>query len=250
MRPTIRCSCTEDSLVKTFEYDEPPEIETKYNLGKQRYERSYFVCDCGHWFAKHNIDLKNLYDAEYVRASYGDSATLVQKLNVISALPLAKSDNKNRIIFVNQWFETFSKQINDNKSVLDVGGGLGVFLRGMIERGWHGSAIELDPMLVAHLKNNLCIEVHEGDLRSLTPKLVGSFDLITFNKVLEHIIDPGASYSLSFLKKKGVVYFEVPDNKAAKESKGREKFTIEHLHVFSMASAIKIAEKSGFCILN
>ena len=155
---------------------------------------------------EYNIDLKNLYDAEYVRASYGDSAALVQKLNVISALPLAKSDNKNRIIFVNQWFETFRKQINDNKSVLDVGGGLGVFLRGMIERGWHGSAIELDPMLVAHLKNNLCIEVHEGDLRSLTPKLVGSFDLITFNKVLEHIIDPVEllHYSLSFLKRKAL----------------------------------------------
>ena len=68
---------------------------------------------------------------------------------------------------------------------------------------WHGSAIELDPVLVAHLKNNLCIEVHEGDLRSLTPKTVGSFDLITFNKVLEHIIDPVELLhcSLSFFEK-------------------------------------------------
>ena len=205
------------------------------------------ACNCDHWFAKHCLDLSSLYDAEYVRATYGTSKELKEKLDTIDALPLHKSDNKNRVLFVNEWFKKVTIEDRRTKSVLDVGGGLGVFLRGMLEAGWQGSSVELDPLLVEHLRNNVGIDVYDQDLRSLSPELVGRFDLITFNKVLEHVIDPVELLvsSLKFLKHDGVIYFEVPDNLAAQEGQDREEFTIEHHHVFSMYSAVKMAENSG-----
>ena len=68
------------------------------------------------------------------------------------------------------------------------------------------------------------------------------FDLITLNKVLEHIEDPTQFLKnyLKNLKINGYLYIEVPYIDAREDHIGynREEFFIEHHHVFSKTSLI------------
>ena len=76
------------------------------------------------------------------------------------------------------------------------------------------------------------------------------YDLITFNKVLEHIEKPNKILKKfsRILKKKGFIYIEVPDVAAAKESSLREEFFIEHHHVFSKLSLANLIKNSDLKI--
>jgi 2-polyprenyl-3-methyl-5-hydroxy-6-metoxy-1,4-benzoquinol methylase len=78
---------------------------------------------------------------------------------------------------------------------------------------------------------------------------MGVFDVVTFNKVLEHVEDPVALLALArpVLASEGFVYYEVPDGESASaEGAGREEFFIEHHHAFSPASAALLSERAGF----
>ena len=83
---------------------------------------------------------------------------------------------------------------------------------------------------------------------------INKFDLITLNKVLEHVSDPIdlIKQSKIFLKKTGILYIEVPDTEAASKSHNpydREEFCIEHHHGFTFNSLIQAVEKSGLFII-
>jgi len=80
---------------------------------------------------------------------------------------------------------------------------------------------------------------------------LGSFDLVTLNKVLEHVPDPAAMLARTrrFLRPGGTAYVEVPDADGAAadpDGAGREEFFIEHLHVFTMDSLTRLAGHAGF----
>ena len=79
----------------------------------------------------------------------------------------------------------------------------------------------------------------------------GRFDLVTFNKVLEHVADPVAmlTAATTYLKPGGFVYLEVPDGEGAvRAGWGREEFFIDHPHIFSAASVALMARQAGFSI--
>jgi hypothetical protein len=79
---------------------------------------------------------------------------------------------------------------------------------------------------------------------------LGVFDVITFNKVLEHVADPIALLALAkpHVAPHGFVYVELPDGEGAArgEGFGREEFFVEHFHVFSLASIDRLAVHAGF----
>ena len=80
------------------------------------------------------------------------------------------------------------------------------------------------------------------------------YDIISLNKVIEHVENP-----LLFLKKinrmlkeSGYVYIEVPDGESAsqtKDGKNREEFYVDHLHVFSLRSLANCIKYSNFKLL-
>jgi hypothetical protein len=83
----------------------------------------------------------------------------------------------------------------------------------------------------------------EGDVDEL-----GRFDIVAFNKVLEHVPDPVEMLARGThnVAEGGFVYVEVPDGPAAAEDGfGREEFFIEHLHVFSPDSLALTAKRAG-----
>ena len=128
---------------------------------------------------------------------------------------------------------------NENKSrtLLDIGSGLAVFAYEMQKKGWDITVCEPDKRLINFAKDYIGIcGISEGFLEL---DIQRNFELITLNKVLEHIEEPELFLikCKSILSDTGIIYLEVPDSINAELSGyEREEFFIDHMHIFSMLS--------------
>ena len=248
VKPTLHCPCEGRYLEQTFQYDAPPVGETAFDLGEQVYHRSYDRCNlCEHWFGHHTLDLSSLYTQDYVDATYGGMAGMAKRLAKILALPPERSDNAGRVAYIHAFVTQHFPDSCQRQRLLDVGAGIGVFPAAMKSSGWQVIGVEPDPRTARHLQKNVGIQALSVDLSTLLPEQIGLFDLITFNKVLEHVEDPIAllSHARCLLKPQGYCYVELPDVLAAIEGPRREEFFIEHHHVFSPVSLAMTIERAG-----
>jgi SAM-dependent methyltransferase len=233
--------CGAGALEQAFAYDAPPEGETRFDLDGQRYRRRYLRCPrCGHFVSDHDLDLTALYEGDYMDATYAGER-LRATYDRIMGLPPERSDNVARVARITARLAP--------GSVLDVGSGLGVFPARMKEAGWRATALDPDARAVEHARMHVGVEAVQADFMS-APEL-GRHDLVTLNKVLEHVPDPVAMLERAHaaLADGGAVYVELPDGEgAAADGPGREEFFIEHLHVFSMASMCLLAARAGFAV--
>jgi SAM-dependent methyltransferase len=232
-----------------FRYDSPPQGETAFPLREgERYEREYRRCEtCGHLVAVHDLDVERLYEGEYMDSTYAGDR-LRETFERIMSLPPERSDNHQRVGRIERFWS--ERQGDGSRTLLDVGSGLGVFSARMQEAGWACTALDPDPRSVQHAADVVGVEAVQADFD--TAEGLGHFDLVTFNKVLEHVMDPVSMLGRAqpFLAEDGVVYVEVPDGEAAAmEGPGREEFFVEHLHVFSAASLALLAARAGFSLL-
>ena len=245
----ISCFCNyrKKNTKLKFEYKKKPKNETSFNLNYKKYYRYYLECiNCGHIFGQHKYNLENLYSNDYLKSTYVNINKLKEKYTSIMKLPKNLSDNKNRVSRINM----FVKKIKIiNKNLLKNGAGIGLFGKSMCSKGWEVYAAETDKILVKYLDNlglnSILVK------KSNKININKNFDLIVFNKVLEHVEKP-LLYLKSikkFLRKNGLVYIEVPDVNAAILGKSREEFFIEHHHIFSNNSLNDMLTKAGFKIL-
>jgi 2-polyprenyl-3-methyl-5-hydroxy-6-metoxy-1,4-benzoquinol methylase len=182
-----------------------------------------------------------LYSGHYVDATYGDR--MRQTFDRIIRLPPERSDNFGRVRRINDFFGSSVA----GRTVLDVGSGLCVFLHAMKVTGWDGTALDPDPRAAQHAREVVGVEAVQGDFMSVDPP--GCFDLLTFNKVLEHVKDPVSMLARGrhFLRPGGFVYVELPDAELAfADGAGREEFFIDHHHIFSAASFAVLAQRAGY----
>lgn len=249
-KPTLACPCEGRHFVSAFAYTARPEGEIAYPLAGD-YRRQYLRCTlCGHWFAHHEMDLAALYSGVYLDATYGER--MRQTYERIMALPAERSDNAGRVAAILAFAERRLARSPAMPKLLDIGSGLGVFPARMKVAGWDCTALDPDPRAAAHARETVGVAALAGDFLTLARSSLGRFDLVTFNKVLEHVEDPVAmlAASRSLLAPDGFVYLELPDAEAAsREGPGREEFFIEHHHVFSTASAALLAARAGFSVL-
>tara|TARA_B100000427_G_scaffold296859_1_gene276853 strand:- start:89 stop:901 length:813 start_codon:yes stop_codon:yes gene_type:complete len=246
---STRCPISGDNDSELiFSYNSPPIGEMKLDHIKsyKREVRKFKISS--HYINVHSFNLDDLYSGSYVDSTYKNSDKLVKTFKKIISLPEDKSDNIGRYTkienFANLWF---NKKVIP--SLLDVGSGLGVFPYIVNKNGWDCTAIDPDPRSISHIKNNLDIKGICGDFNKIKP--TKKFDIITFNKVLEHVKDPIKMLSLSikWLKKGGFVYIEIPDGEMSEiHGKGREEFFLEHYHIFSITSTAIMASKAGYKI--
>ncbi len=237
--------CNGKSFNIRFQYNRPPPDETKFDLKNQIYKRHYISCNtCGHWYSKQKINLKKFYSAEYMKKTYSNQIS--KTFEKIISIPNKKSDNFGRIKRIKK-FKEIKLSNKKNINILDIGSGLGIFPYSAKKLGWNCTAIDPDKRAIAHIKKRIEIKTIHGEFMKI--KNVKKYNIITLNKVLEHILDP-----ISILKKAkkhlnndGFVYVEVPDaEEASKGGKNREEFFIDHLHVFSESSLIYMCNNAGF----
>ena len=232
------CECKNNKKIKIFTYNKPPKYEQNFSI-KGVYKREYLQCNkCQHMFNRYYMKWgANVYNSEYFKVNYINYKTLKKKFDLINALPVSKSDNKNRVNRVIK----FCKK----KDVLDIGSGTGVFLYQMKKKGWNVNGIEVDKRF-ANFSNIFKLNVVKKNI--LNCKFIKKFDLITFNKVLEHVVAPikVLKASKKFLKKDGIIYIELPSVKAKRYGKNRSEFCIDHFQVFSKKSIKFLINKCGF----
>ena len=246
INPKIGCRCDGQLKVERICFKERPKGETDFGIAPDEYLRFYDQClVCQHWFARHDLDISNLYSGEYVEATYGTNLNTV--FDKIINLDPSKSDNANRALrvhnFSNSWNKSRLKLTN-----LDIGSGTGVFSYAMKDLGWICTAIDPDPIACEHIKSRLGIQTICGDFLSLSLNMIGKFDVISFNKVLEHIENPIEMLSVAneLMNQDGLIYIEVPDGDSAFQADpAHEEFFIEHHHAFSLSSLALMVERSG-----
>jgi SAM-dependent methyltransferase len=246
--PTLGCPCAGRHLVGAFAYSARPDGEVAFPLAGD-YRRDYRRCTlCEHWFSRHTMDLSALYDGTYVDATYGDG--MRRTYERIMALPPERSDNLGRVAVVRAFAERRFAATRPSPRLLDVGAGLAVFPARMTAHGWRCTALDPDPRAAAHASDIAGVTAVTGDFRALAGGL-GDFDVVSFNKVLEHVEDPVAMLAAArhLVAPGGFVYIELPDAAAAVDGPGREEFFIEHHHVFSAASVGLLAVRAGFRLL-
>lgn len=252
-RPSqTRCPiCHAAGLKPFFTYTAPPAGETLFECFRDRaYYREYRRCRlCGHLAGYLELDVTQLYTGDYTKATYNQDG-LRATFERIIRLPPEQSDNGHRVQRIHDYLDhgrgRKSARGRAARSLLDIGSGIGVFARGMQQQGWVCTVIDPDPRAVAHAREVIGVKAIRGDFMKLTPP--GHFELITLNKVLEHVADPAAMLrkSAGLLSKDGTLYIEVPDaESAARQGPTREEFFIEHLHVFSMTSLSMLAARAG-----
>jgi hypothetical protein len=248
-----QCLCGGRLFSLVFSYKTRPDGETDFQAGAQprAYRRRIIRCLlCGHCMSVHKLDLGNFYENEYVQATYGSDAAMRAAFERIVSLNPSSSDNAGRLGRVLSFARNhFSSDRFDHQTptILDVGSGLCVFLHGMKLANWSCTALDPDPRAIRHADEVVGVKGVCSDFMSAP--LEERFDVITFNKVLEHVEDPVAVLSKShyYLLEDGFVYAEVPDGEAAAiDGPGREEFFIEHLHIFSAASLALLALRAGY----
>lgn len=243
MTAPLDCPCAGEHLVSAWTYDAPPDGETSFQPDGAAYSREVLRCSaCHHYVSRAEMDLSGLYSGAYVEATYGER--MKATFDRILALPPERSDNAGRVARVNAFAQEHGIA---GRRILDVGSGLCVFLHGMVRLGWAGTALDPDPGAVEHARSTVGVATVCADFMETDG--LGRFDVVAFNKVLEHVEDPVAMLARArdLLEDGGFVYLELPDGEAAAaEGPGREEFFIEHLHAFSPASTALMVNRAGF----
>lgn len=254
-RKSPACLCGSGGLETVLVYDAPPAGENLFSFSRGgNYYREVRRCPvCGHFLSVHDLDLRELYSEDYVRSLYTGPEGMRQTFERINALPPQRSDNVGRVARILAFVEAhFSPDAFAGRrpTLLDVGAGLCVFPYRMRLAGFACTALDPDQRAARHAVECAGVEGLCADFMAAEPQ--GRYDLLTFNKVLEHVLDPVAMLARSahWLRPGGLVYLEVPDGEAAiVEGGGREEFFVEHHHAFSPASLAILVARAGFSLL-
>jgi SAM-dependent methyltransferase len=243
------CICGNKAFSKVFVYTAPPEDEVRFkSVQYDNYYREILKCDlCGHFISSYQMDLGSLYTGDYVASNYKDIDGIHTNFKRIISLDPEESDNAGRTETINRFAKKHFSNGIEGRTLLDIGSGLGVFPYAMKQSGWVCTALDPDHNAVKHLEVLVGVHALHGELLTISDP--GIFDVITFNKVLEHVGDPirMLKESKQYLKHEGFVYVELPDAEmAAYDGQEREEFSIDHLHIFSLTSVAIFAQRAGF----
>lgn len=248
--PCAYCGHPDQRPIATFTQACPG--ENLFGIAPDSYHRTLLRCpQCGHFHNDHaHVEaLRETYLNDYRRKAYGDA--LKERFEKIMALPPAQSNNHARIESLHEWLH--SEGLTQAGRLLDIGSGTAVFGAGMQRRGWHVCVIDVDATSTAHAREHAGLDSRTGYFLDITPAAFGqeAFDLLTFNKVLEHVPPATAiamlHHAATFLKPEGWLYLELPDGEAAiLHGPERSEFHLEHFGAFSAASTSLLLHHGGY----
>jgi len=139
--------------------------------------------------------------------------------------------------------------------ILDVGCGRGFLPAIMRDRGWDAQGVELSPTAAEHATHNLQIPVFIGDFL-LSPFPPGSFDVLVFWHVLEHVADPVATIrrAREIIRPGGLMLVAVPNFESLQRRfAGRHWFHLDvprHYHHFRLRVLARLLEENGFDVVD
>lgn len=247
----MNCSlCNKEDNIKYLNITKPDRFERFLKIKKPN--RTWTVC----YFcntAKNLQKNKNLVKLNKISKNYYDidigKDNLRKKFERV--ISLKNSDNKDRCYRIKKFLND-QKLLRKKIKLLDIGTGLGVFpyeikknfLKNKIQKI---DLVETDPLAIRHLKNVL-----NNDVTDLN-KCKKDYDLITLNKVLEHVIDPMKFLKFidkKIMKKGSIIYLEVPclSNLVYKKKTDNSLGSLHH-NLYSEKSLSLIAKLLNYEVL-
>lgn len=232
--------------------EQKPAGETDYGITAEKYYREICECQfCGVYFNRHD----DLISSDFYEGHYNASikqGNLERRFNKIIGFPFHQSDNKNRVLRIIEFLYKKDRAPAEMLG-LDVGSGTGVFLYELKKFGMKVHCIDPDKASTAHALDTIGVEqAFTGSVEDYP--LQTRFDLITFNKVLEHITNPVAVLQRvqSLLKPDGLLYVELPDGSvpaAQHEVINHSEFYLDHYTTFNVKSFAYLIRAGGFKLL-
>ena len=145
-----------------------------------------------------DIDLQGAYSSEYAPYRIGWKQTTWPLWRIIRELTTQRRIRR-------------LKMYSTGRRLLEVGSGAGDFLYAASQAGWDVSAVEYNRSLAETLRNELGLDVREGEL---TEGLwdTEQFDVIVLWSVLEHVRDPRKTLRIAaqYLRAGGTVFMQLP----------------------------------------
>ena len=232
---------------------DPDRFERHVGISQVGYRRSWVECSsCGAVTnvqsdsnrAKLSALAAGYYEVDFAGTTIGDKFALVM------GLPPARSDNAQRVARIHRFMGDWLAEGTGPRKVLDIGAGTGVFLARFLEEAatpWSGTAVEPDPIAAEHLRLLRRFEVGEA----LFSRELGlrDFDLVTLNKVVEHLADPVElliAARSALCDPLGVVYVEVPDKLTITHRPSTDNILgALHCHLYDPASVGVLLSRAG-----
>ena len=234
-------------LIKTI--TKKPNVEVDYKIPANDYLRHIYKCsECKIYFNKHSLLEKNFYSGNYNKSI--DNGILKDRFEKIIRLDRKNSDNKIRVSRIDKFYKQYS---SNNKTVLDIGSGTCVFLYEMKKIGYKTFCFDPDIAAVNHASDIVKVDgAYHGDIFEKIN--LGNIGLITFNKVLEHLINPISHLKKSreYLSDNGILYVELPEGDRIVKTdmiEKRAEFAVEHYYVFNSTSINYLLSQAGFKLL-
>ena len=219
MKKTVfKCAvCGSSNKRLLLQINRPDRFELSVGVSSQDYVRQWVECEqCG--TASNLLPSKSVERLAMLRASYYEvdfmDSDIAEKYKRVMSMPKEQSDNAGRVSRILNFLYRY-EILPTCPRVMDIGAGTGVFLSRLIDEissEWECFAIEPDPKAAFHLQQLNKFKVVEAMFTGQA--MLNNFNLVTLNKVLEHIEQP-----LDFLKQvssslahnNGILYIEVPD---------------------------------------
>ena len=260
MKGTSCKICTHElSSEPVLEINKPDRFEAFIGVDEKSFKRTWHRCSsCAVLQAVHyngmDEKLAQISD-KYYSIDFG-SLTSGSRFERIQKIPDEKSDNYHRVRrigdFYRNWIQSFEK--SSTPSILDIGGGMGVFLCKYLEVNpdFTGVMIEPDRESTTHIDSSFPFEFHNR-LFSGQEEYQRDFDIVTLNKVVEHIEKPHQLLSdiqKVLNKKHGLLYIEIPDemNVYYKPSSDNSLGSLHH-HLYNPHSLNYLLESTGYTVL-
>jgi len=223
--------CNSTDTVEISVLLEKPALETDYRIPPSEYNRRIMFCNsCGVYF---NCYKEGLISEDFYEGFYNDSidsGKIEERFNRVIKLSFGQSDNKQRIRRIYDFVQTHGFNV---ERVLDVGTGTGVFVYEASRCFKFVYCVDPDKKSIEIVNKKVNVQQSwVGTLNDIPSTF--TFDLITYNKVLEHVKHPIEllKQTGNYLAERGIVYVELPyAEDLIKEDKQKERaeFFIELL---------------------
>ncbi len=147
-------------------------------------------------------------------------------------------------------FPKWEEAVGAEKLLLDVGCGLGIFMREMQNRGWQVQGSEVADYAVEFCRK-LGYTIHKGTLDAIPDQ---KFDMISLHHVIEHVNEPHILVQQIYerLNTNGLVLVRTPccDTIPAYIAGKAWFYDPDHIYFFNQKTVCRLLENAGFNILS
>jgi SAM-dependent methyltransferase len=253
----FRCAlCAGEDAREILRIDQPDRFEQSIGVGPHGYTRCWVECQqCGG--ATNVLPEESALRLSALRAAYYEvdfmGSDIGEKYLRVMSMPAGQSDNAGRVARVTDFVRRWSGAPARSR-VMDIGAGTGVFLSRLVDQtagAWQCLGVEPDPRAAAHLRQLEKFAVVEAMYLG-QPELRG-FNLVTLNKVLEHIEQP-LPFLLqvvqSLVPDDGLLYVEVPDKLTTRLRSPQDNILgALHCHLYDPTSLGYMLRRAGLELL-